>query len=231
MKILAIDTATLSCSVALVNGKELLAETTLVNDQTHSKHVMLLIRQVLDMSGVSVNELDGFAATHGPGTFTGLRIGMSTLKGMADAADKPIVGVSSLAALACQGDSSIRICALIDARRSEVYWAQYHYEKDQLKALTTETVGPLQQAIRDIETPCCFIGSGAVLYKDDIRKHMGRKARFVPAYKNTIRAATVAYLGSTRLADYDSDRERDRFLPVYLRLSDAEMNLARQDNS
>jgi len=224
MKILAIDTATPSCSAALVNDDKLLAENTLVNKQTHSRHVMVLIQQVLDMSGVSVSDVDGFASTYGPGTFTGLRIGMSTLKGLADAVDKPIVGVSSLAALAWQADPSIRICPLIDARRNEVYFAHYQYEKGQLKEVTPEAVGPLETAIRDIRTPCCFIGSGASLHDDFLREHLGPLALFARGFQHTIRASTVAYLSRVRLANDDPTHDRNRFLPRYLRPSDAEIN-------
>ncbi len=225
MKILAIDTATLSCSVALVNDDRLLAENTLVNAQTHSKHIMVLIQQVLDMSGVSVSEVDGFAATHGPGTFTGLRIGMSTVKGLAEAGDKPIVGVSSLAALAWQADPSRLICPLIDARRSEVYFAHYRFKDGKLKEVIPETVGPVEEAIRNICSPCCFIGSGALLYDDFIREHIGGLAVFASGFQNTIRASTVAHLSRERLTNYDPARDQDCFLPRYLRLSDAEINL------
>ena len=228
MKILAIDTATLSCSVALVNDDRLLAENTLVNDQTHSKHIMVLIQQVLDMSGVSVSDVDGFAATHGPGTFTGLRIGMSTVKGLAEAGDKPLVGVSSLAALAWQADPSALICPLIDARRKEVYFAHYRFEDGKLKEVTPEAVGSVEEAIREICSPCCFIGSGASLYGEFIREQIGGLAIFARCYQNTIRASTVAHLSRERLANYDPARDRDRFLPRYLRLSDAEIHLTKK---
>ena len=227
MKILAIDTATLSCSVALVDEDHLLAETTLVNEQTHSKHIMVLIQQVLDMSGVSVSDVDGFAATHGPGTFTGLRIGMSTVKGLAEAGDKPVAGVSSLAALAWQADPSLLICPLIDARRNEVYFAHYRFEDGKLKEVTPEVVGSVQEAVRDIQTPCCFIGSGASLYGDFIRERLGPLAVFAHGFQNTIRASTVAHLSRERLTDYDHVRDRDRFLPRYLRQSDAEIHFTK----
>jgi len=252
MKILAIDTATLSCSVALVNDDCMLAETTLVNQQTHSRHIMVLIQQVLDMSGVSVSDVDGFAATHGPGTFTGLRIGMSTVKGLAEAGDKPVAGVSSLAALAWQSECGMRnaecgtrnsdfqipnsklliphsslICPLIDARRNEVYFAHYRFEDGKLKEVTPEVVGSVQEAVRDIQTPCCFIGSGASLYGDFIRERLGPLAVFAHDFQNTIRASTVAHLSRERLTDYDHVRDRDRFLPRYLRQSDAEIHFTK----
>lgn len=226
MKILALDTATPSCSVALVDGEQLMGETILVNNQTHARHVMVLIDQVLEMSGASINDVDGFAATHGPGTFTGLRIGMSTLMGLADAGEKPIVGVSSLAALARQTDSSMLICPLIDARRGEVYSALYRLEKQQLKEIRPETVGPLEQALEPIDAPCRFIGGGAMLHAQAIQERIGSNVFFAPSFQNTIRAATVAFLSRERLTNYNPARDRERFRPLYLRPSDAEINFA-----
>ncbi|MBW2597806.1 MAG: tRNA (adenosine(37)-N6)-threonylcarbamoyltransferase complex dimerization subunit type 1 TsaB [Deltaproteobacteria bacterium] len=92
MKILAVDTATKSCSVAVVQEKSLLAEITTGRKQTHSKHLMEMINRVMGLSGLSLSELDGFAVTRGPGTFTGLRIGISSVKGLSAASGKPIVG-------------------------------------------------------------------------------------------------------------------------------------------
>ncbi len=226
MKILAIDTATPSCSVALVDGDQLMGETTLVNNDTHARHVMVLIDRVLEMSGASIKDVDGFAATHGPGTFTGLRIGMSTLMGLADAGEKPIVGVSSLAALARQTDSSMLICPMIDARRKEVYFALHRLENQRLTEIRPATVGPLEQALDAIDAPCRFIGGGARLHADAIRERIGSKASFAPWFQNTIRAATVAHLSRERLANYDPARDRERFRPLYLRPSDAEINFA-----
>jgi tRNA threonylcarbamoyladenosine biosynthesis protein TsaB len=102
MKILALDTATNSCSVAATDEGKLAAELTISKNQTHSKHLMELIHSVLEIAGFGVGDLDGLAVTVGPGSFTGLRIGISTIKGLAHALDKPVVGVSTLEALARQ---------------------------------------------------------------------------------------------------------------------------------
>jgi tRNA threonylcarbamoyladenosine biosynthesis protein TsaB len=102
MKILALDTATDSCSVAATDDGTLAAELTIRKNQTHSKHLMELIHSVLEIAGFGVGDLDGLAVTVGPGSFTGLRIGISTIKGLAHALDKPVVGVSTLEALARQ---------------------------------------------------------------------------------------------------------------------------------
>ena len=103
MKILALDTATKTCSVALTDDGSLAAESTIIKNQTHTKHLMRLIHSVLEISGFGLSDMDGFAVTIGPGSFTGLRIGISTIKGLAQALGKPVVGISSLKALAWQG--------------------------------------------------------------------------------------------------------------------------------
>ncbi|MEE8553621.1 MAG: tRNA (adenosine(37)-N6)-threonylcarbamoyltransferase complex dimerization subunit type 1 TsaB, partial [Desulfobacterales bacterium] len=151
MKILAVDTATKSCSVAIVDNESLLAEVTIVREQTHSKHLMEMINTVTGLSGLTVSELDGFAVTRGPGTFTGVRIGISSVKGLAVASDKPVVGVSSLDVLAMQASlSSYLICPLLDARRGEVYCARYRFRDGNLKKEIEEQVFPPEKAVRDL---------------------------------------------------------------------------------
>ncbi len=115
MKILAVDTATKGCSVAVTENSILLTELTLVSSRTHSKHLMGMIETAFSMSGLTVNDIDGFAVTKGPGSFTGLRIGISAIKGLASAAGKPVAGVSTLDSLAFQfpSDYPHLICPLL----------------------------------------------------------------------------------------------------------------------
>ena len=135
MKILAIDTATMSCSAAIVADGLLRAELNTVTNQTHSKHLMDMIHTVCDMSEIKIAEVDGFAVTIGPGSFTGLRIGISTIKGLAWSLNKPVVGVSSLDAIAWQCDlSPYPICSLLDARKHEVYYCLYLFSVDAVKS-------------------------------------------------------------------------------------------------
>ncbi|MFV9647064.1 MAG: tRNA (adenosine(37)-N6)-threonylcarbamoyltransferase complex dimerization subunit type 1 TsaB, partial [Desulfobacterales bacterium] len=146
MRILAVDTATKSCSVAIVEKESIIAETTLFIEQTHSKHLMEMIDTVLNLSGLTVSELDGFAVTRGPGSFTGLRIGISSIKGFAMASGKPVVGVSSLDSLAMQCCfSSYLVSPLLDARKEEVYFSRYRFENGYLKKeLREQAIGPVQ---------------------------------------------------------------------------------------
>jgi tRNA threonylcarbamoyladenosine biosynthesis protein TsaB len=134
MKILALDTATNSCSVAIMDSGVVCAELTSANNQTHSKHLMTMIDTVCEVSRLEIETMDGFGVTIGPGSFTGLRIGISTVKALAWSLKKPVVGISSLDALARQCIAGpYPICTLLDARKQEVYCCRYHYHADELK--------------------------------------------------------------------------------------------------
>jgi tRNA threonylcarbamoyladenosine biosynthesis protein TsaB len=226
MKILAVDTATRSCSVAVVEERSLLAEMTTARKQTHSKHLMEMINRVMELSGLDLSKLDGFAVTNGPGTFTGLRIGISSVKGLATASGKPVVGVSSLESLAVQASFfPYLICPLIDARRGEVYFARYRFQNGHLKKEVDEQVFSPEKAVFDLDEACLFIGDGALLYQKMILNKMGKFAFFTSSIQNIIRASTVAYLSMNRFKDGDTD-DVGKFVPHYIRRSDAELKLA-----
>jgi tRNA threonylcarbamoyladenosine biosynthesis protein TsaB len=225
MRILAVDTATTSCSVAIVDNTSLLSEFTLAKEETHSKHLMDMIKAALRISGLNFSDLDGFAVTRGPGSFTGLRIGISTIKGLVVASEKPVVGVSSLEALAFQVSySRDLICPILDARRGEVYFSRYRFLNGHLKKQTKERVAPPDQAVEDLNESCLFVGNGALLYKEMILEKMGELASFAPLIKNTIRASTMAYLSMAKFENNDTD-DIEKILPYYIRKSDAELNL------
>ena len=225
MRILAVDTATTSCSVAIVDKTSLLSEFTLDKEETHSKHLMDMIKAALRVAGLNFSDLDGFAVTRGPGSFTGLRIGISTIKGLAVASEKPVVGVSSLEALAFQVSYSCDlICPILDARKGEVYFSRYRFLNGHLKKQTKERVAPPDQAVDDLNESCLFVGNGALLYKEMILEKMGKFSFFAPMIQNTIRASTIAYLSMAKFENNDTD-DIEKLLPYYIRKSDAELNL------
>jgi tRNA threonylcarbamoyladenosine biosynthesis protein TsaB len=225
MRILAVDTATISCSVAIVDGASLTAEFTLNRKETHSKHLMEMIDTILKISGSDLSGIDGFAVTKGPGSFTGLRIGISTIKGLAAASGRPIVGVSSLKALAAQVPlSTDLICPLIDARKGEVYFSRYRCINGRLKKQTEEQVTRPEDALDDLKESCLFVGNGALLYKDMILKKLGALAAFAPMTHHTIRASAVAHLSMSKFSDKKADR-LENFSPHYIRRSDAELKI------
>ncbi|MDH3356551.1 MAG: tRNA (adenosine(37)-N6)-threonylcarbamoyltransferase complex dimerization subunit type 1 TsaB [Desulfobacteraceae bacterium] len=225
MRILAVDTATTSCSVAIVDKTSLLSEFTIDREETHSKHLMDMIKAVLRMAGINFSDLDGFAVTRGPGSFTGLRIGLSTIKGLAVASEKPVVGVSSLEALAFQVSySRDLICPILDARKGEVYFSRYRFLNGHLKKQTKERVAPPDKAVDDLNESCLFVGNGALLYKEMILEKMGGLASIAPMIQNTIRASTMAYLSMAKFEKNDTD-DIEKIMPYYIRKSDAELNL------
>ena len=188
---------------------------------------MEMIDAVLRLAAWTREGVDAFAVTLGPGSFTGLRIGISTVKGLALALDKPVAGVSSLEALALQcAVGQTPVCALIDARKGEVYRAWYRLAGERLVARGAEEVLTLDEAIGGAQGPTVFAGSGALLYRDLIREHLGDRALFAPPGSDLIRAGTVARLALEALQQPDECRP-GTLAPRYIRRPDAVANLKR----
>ena len=223
MRILAVDTSTRSCSVAVVEQNDLLAEVTSGNAQTHSRHLMAMIHSALGLAGLDLSMTDGLSFIYGPGSFTGLRIGISTILGLAAATRKPIVGISGLDALAMQvATPDITICPLIDARRNEVYCARYRWINGELIKDEAEQVLSPELAISGLNTTTLFTGNGATLYQAMIRDRLGDSARFALNCQNTPRASTVAWISMKRFEIGDVD-DIYRFEPMYIRRPDAKI--------
>ena len=228
MIILAFDTATPTCSIALLADGKLVAETTSFEKGTHSRRLLPMIDSMLVGESINLAAIDGFAATIGPGSFTGLRIGISTLKGLAAATGKPVVVVSTLEALAHQCTVKTElICPLLDARKKEVYYCLYQRIPNGLQALTgersaqpIEAVGQITSESAEIISDFAFIGDGAETYRDMIQSELGRKAVFAPRKENAIRAATVASLAYKKFETGDTD-DPFHIAPHYIRESDA----------
>ena len=231
MRILALDTATRSCSVAVVDSDHLLAETTMLRTETHSLHLMEMIDRVLQMADTGLDEIDGFAVTRGPGSFTGLRIGISTLKGLVETTGKPMVGVSTLRAMAGQvASGSQLVCPILDARKSEVYFSRYRYEDGRLRRLVEMQAAPIEKAIHGIDEPCVFIGDGAILHKDMIADAIRENAIFAPTHQQVLRASTIAAASMENFLRQETDDVKT-FVPLYIRKSDAELNLGKSTSA
>lgn len=221
MKILAIDTSTTSCSVAIADERNVLAEVIVERKETHSKHLMTLIDAVLGISKTKLSEIDGFAVVKGPGSFTGLRIGISTIKGLALPLQKPVCGISSLDVLALQFPPVIpSIHVMIDARKKEVYYCGYASIDGEIRKAGPESVGSPETAISNIQESVLFVGNGALLYKDIIQRKIGNLACFAPPIQNTIRAACAARIAFFRLKSGQTD-SLSTLAPLYIRKPDA----------
>lgn len=231
MRILALDTATKSCSVAIVDDQSIMAESTSVSAQTHAIHLIEMVQKVVDMSGLTLSEINGFAVGRGPGSFTGLRIGISTIKALAVATGKPVVGVSNLDALAMQAAISPNmICPLMDARKGEVYFSRYRYENGNLQKIVPAQVSPLDEVLSAINTACVFIGEGARIYRKKISEKVGPYASFAVPIQNTIRASTIGQLSVNRFKQENTD-DIVMLVPEYIRKSDAELGFGRKNKS
>lgn len=225
MNLLAVDTSTTSCSVALFNDGRLLAEAIYTAGKTHSRHLMSIIDRLLDRCSCRPGDVDGIAVTRGPGTFTGLRIGISTVKGLAAATGAKVVGVDSLAALAwpltvVDGP----VVAMIDARRGEIYHAGFNGRNGTLIPTSPTAVSSPDAAARKLPAGALLIGSGAMLYHD-IFEQRCPSARIADASAHVIRAASVGMLAMERF-DAQAVDDLDTLVPEYIRQSDAQIHMS-----
>ena len=224
MKILSVDTSTPTCTVGIVNGGRILAESVDYSGQTHARHLMGMIDSTLLASGISVQDIDGFAVVTGPGTFTGLRIGIGTIKGLAFALSKPVVGVTSLVALAAQADLPTKwVCSVMDARRNEVYYSLYVSEKGELQQVGNPLVAPPSELAKNVHESCQFIGNGARLYQEMFEAALGPLAQFSRSSLDTIQAGTIANLALKQFQNNETQGLHE-VAPYYIRRSDAEVH-------
>jgi tRNA threonylcarbamoyladenosine biosynthesis protein TsaB len=223
VKLLAADTSSRSLGVAVLEGDELRAEITIRRRETHSRTLMRQMETVLELAGLEMADLDGLAAVAGPGSFTGLRIGLSTIKGLALGLGKPAVGVSSLEALAQQlPEASDPIWVLIDARKGQVFRGAYRWTSFGLEELAEPAVLAPEAAAREIRRPTLLVGDGALLYRDRLEEETRGDARLAPAGVHTLRASTAARMAHARLVA-GTTGEPALLTPLYLRPSDAEL--------
>ncbi len=231
MRLLAVDTATSICGVALIHHNTVEAALALDTGQTHTRTIMDAIQSILRFCDIALQDIDGFVATQGPGSFTGLRIGISTVKGLATATEKPMTGVSTLAVLAHQAVTTCDlICPMIDARRGEVYWTLLRRNGSRWVSVVPERVGPAIEALERIDTSCCFIGNGAVAYRESLESELHLTRQWATEDRNSLQPATVAQLGALKFQAGDT-LDPATFAPVYLRKSDAEINLRKSTSA
>ena len=230
MRVLGIETSTMVGSLALIENGELLGECTLNTKVTHSVRLIPGINFLLKNLEVSLRDIDLLAVSIGPGSFTSLRIGVSTAKGLAQVIKKPIIGVPSLDAMASQLPyTEFRICPIIDARRGEVYTASYRSEANETKRLTPYMSLSPEKLLQQIGEKTIFLGDGLRLYKDLILRRMGDLALFAPVGLSLPKGASIARIA---LSMYQNGYRENlfRLSPKYVRKSDAEIKLQAKNN-
>ncbi len=233
MPILALETSTLVSSVALGTVDTLLGEITLQTKKTHSELLMPHIDKLLRMAGIKKTELKAVAVSIGPGSFTGLRIGLATAKTLAYALQIPIVGVPSLAALAygCSVPGVI-LAPMLDAQKGNVYQAVFQWQNGELQELRATRVVDIQEALEDLtqyDLPVLVMGEAAVLHSEKIQK-VGKNLELAKPHLIIQRAASVVGLGHTLLKQGNVE-DVMTLEPVYIRRSEAEVLWERRQES
>ena len=244
--ILAIESSGLTASVAVMSNGRLASEYTVNNKKTHSQTLLPMINEVMKALELEPGELNCIAISCGPGSFTGLRIGSATAKGLGLALDKPIAEVSTLKGLAYNlcGNEGCVICPIMDARRQEVYTGAYEFvrietnenrensKKDsvssfEMKTLITERAVPLTEMLSELEKlgkKVIFNGDAVPVYKDIIAEKFSLEYSFAPETLLLQRAASIAALGEKIFLNGEA-KDADVHTPVYLRKSQAEREL------
>jgi tRNA threonylcarbamoyladenosine biosynthesis protein TsaB len=223
MRVLGIDTATHCGGIAILEDEQLLASLVLNIKKTHSERLLRDVDYLMKECELEMRDTDGIAVCIGPGSFTGVRIGMACAKGLAFASGKPLVGVSSLLALAERNaEPGILICPVLDARRSEIFGAAYRVRdnsRDLMEALPGRAE-PLEQFLLQIKESALFCGEGSIKFRDKIKNILGERAHFASALRNLPSAVEIALLGMKRLVSGEQD-DLAKLSPLYLRAHDA----------
>lgn len=225
MKILAVDASGQVASVAIISDNRILAEYSVDYQKTHSQTLLPMIDEVLQMTETGRETLDVIAVSEGPGSFTGLRIGIATVKGLAAALQIPVVGIPTLEMLAANfmGNQEL-ICPMMDARRNQVYTGIYGFCKDQLQTVLPQRVCAVEEIITELNAmgqEVILLGDGADAYCEQLKQQLTCPHRFAPAHRNRQRAGSLAILAQRKAENHETQNGAE-LVPEYLRLSQAE---------
>lgn len=224
MIILSLESATECATAAVINDDRLLGEIIINHKKQHSVIMMPMIDTLLKNCGLTISDVDGFALSNGPGSFTGLRIGMSTIKGLVQSTNKPFIMISSLLGLANNlYNTNGIICSVIDALRGNVYTNSYRFENGVLTALGEDELLSVEEIVekyKDSNEPITFIGDGTYKHKDKLLSSI-KNASIAPCHMNVCKASSIAYAALPKLKEGESDNVLSS-APVYLRKCQAE---------
>ena len=228
MRILAMDSSGLVASVALVEEENLLAEYTMNLKKTHSETLLPMIDAIVELTGIDLSEIDAIAVSAGPGSFTGLRIGSATAKGLGFALDKPLISVPTLEGMAYHFvESEKLICPMMDARRKQVYTGIYRFDHGRLTTVMEGcacSVEELIQKVNELDQEIIFLGDGVAMAREMMEEGVRVEHRYAPLHMNRQRASAVGARAFDlyRAGQIQTAAEHS---PVYFRKSQAEREL------
>ena len=224
MKILGIDTSSMAASVAVIEDNKLICEYTINTKKTHSQKLMPMIENMLGLSDLNVREIDAIAVCEGPGSFTGLRIGMATAKAIAHVNDIPVIGVNSLEALAANMNlCDKKICSILDAQRNQVYTGRYQYEGTKLveiKEIGIQQIDELLEELAQSGEQWILVGEAVYKYEDKIREISNIE---IPAASNNVtKAGSLCSVAKVKFDEGKDIFDCYTVNPLYIRKSQAE---------
>ena len=225
MKILGLDSSGLVASVAVVEDDNLLAEYTVNYKKTHSQTLLPMLDEIAKMIELDLETIDAIAVAGGPGSFTGLRIGSATAKGLGLALEKPLISVPTVDGIAYNlcGAGDL-VCPLMDARRNQTYTGLYEFDGNEMEILAPQQAVGIEEIIdivNSFERKVVFLGDGVPVFRDYIRENCHVPYRFAPAHMNKQRGASLAVLAQKYYAEGRIQTAAEH-RPDYLRLSQAE---------
>ena len=232
MKILGLDSSGIVASVAIDEDDVLIAEYTVNYKKPHTQTLLTMLDEIAKMTELDLNSIDAIAVAAGPGSFTGLRIGSATAKGLGLALKKPLIAIPTVEGLAYNlYDISGLICPIMDARRKQVYTGIYRFTDHQLKVVEDQMAVPMETVIEKLNQygeAVTFLGDGVPVFHELIAEKMTVPYSFAPAHVNKQRAAAVAALGEIYYRQGKTETAMEH-VPDYLRVSQAERERAERE--
>jgi len=225
LKILGIDTSSKFLNIALSENKDIIKERSYLLDRKHASRLVPKINELLRKSRVSINKIDAFIIGLGPGSFTGLRIGVSAIKGFCVASEKPCAGVASMDAIACNAKENDRdIVPIIDAKRGQVYSAIYQRKGGLVVRLSDYLLLPIEKLLKKVKRDSIFLGDGVNLYRDKIEGYINNKRQpaFLPEKYWYPGAGNLIKLGFSRVKKAKKTNI-NKLAPLYLYPKDCQV--------
>lgn len=230
MKILSIDTASNICGVSILEDTKLICTLDTNTGRTHSENLMPMIQEAFEKTNLSLKDIDLLVCDKGPGSFTGIRIGISTIKAFHDSLNIPCIGISSLESLAYNLKNNLNdkyVCSIIDCKNDNCYFALYENQNDTLETLIEPQAESISSALSILNSYCsdtlenhslCFVGDGSEIYQNEIKKVFSN-AKFADTTFNVLNSYSLGLAGLAK-SNFFSDIQE--VLPLYLKKPQAQ---------